>query len=86
MQYVLPAYIKSFVDLQNLLQFYSCDESSVYDPGGIFLLIAACIDNLIANSVEGDFENWVHRFTKPQRALLINLVEQIRKQPCNDED
>ena len=70
--------MKTFLDFESLESFLERWDSwagGEYDFGGIVLLMCACIRNITANAIEGDWESLAERMTDADR----HAVEAIRR-------
>jgi hypothetical protein len=78
--------IKTFENLENFLRSYSVDNGH-YDPGGIFHLISALVDNLATHGIKADPEDYMPcAFRVELIAFLkkmIRCIEQSNNTDCS---
>ena len=76
--------IHDFTDLVTFLETYtSWDEGYAYDAGGIFILIAALLRNLKANTLDDDLQT-INRYLEADEKELLAKLSEYAQSPEHD--
>lgn len=70
--------IESFSQLEAFLrEWKSFGDRQIYDFNGMVALLAACLDNLHAHSLQSDLEEIGESLTDSQKSVLKRIAENV---------